>query len=51
MNITLEKTVLLSNKELSVLDLASKKSKDKKDDLINKYMVKVDDNIIQKIQL
>ena len=36
-----------TNKELSVLDFMNKKSKEKKsDDLINKYMVKVDDNII-----
>ena len=35
------------NKELSVLDFMNKKNKEKKtDDLINKYMVKVDDNVI-----
>ena len=35
------------NKELSVLDFMNKKNKGKKtDDLINKYMVKVDDNVI-----
>ena len=48
MNITLEKdgTFEETNKELSVLDFMNKKSKDKKAILINKYMVKVDDNII-----
>lgn len=36
-----------TNKELSVLDFMNKKNKEKKtDDLINKYMVKVDDTII-----
>ena len=35
------------NQELSVLDFMNKKNKEKKsDDLINKYMVKVDDNVI-----
>jgi hypothetical protein len=35
------------SKELSVLDFMNKKNKEKKsDDLINKYMVKVDDSII-----
>ena len=35
------------NKELSVLDFMNKKNKEKKsDDLINKYMVKVDDTVI-----
>ena len=35
------------NKELSVLDFMNKKNKGgKKDDLINKYMVKVDNNVI-----
>ncbi len=35
------------NEELSVLDFMNKKNKEKKsDDLINKYMVKVDDNVI-----
>jgi len=37
----------IESKELSVLDFMNKKSKTKKtDDLINKYMVKVDDTII-----
>ena len=35
------------NKELSVLDFMNKRNKETKtDDLINKYMVKVDDNVI-----
>ena len=42
-----EGTIEDTNKELSVLDFMNKKNKEKKtDDLINKYMVKVDDTVI-----
>ena len=42
-----EGTIEETNKELSVLDFMNKKNKEKKtDDLINKYMVKVDDSVI-----
>jgi len=42
-----EGTIEETNKELSVLDFMNKKNKEKKtDDLINKYMVKVDDTVI-----